>query len=258
MIAVRNEFDYLKILLPKLAVQKIDVIVLDNQSSDRCQCLYKEFFNHPVIEIVDIPYRGYFSLTDQLLNKSQVIERLDHSWIIHQDADEILEHREGKNLRTAIEEADDLGYNCLNFDEFVFLPEPGFDYKGRDYYHSMLRYYFFESSVNRLHRAFKKIEKIDLVSQAGHRISGEQLNIYPLNHTLRHYITLSQRHLKQKYLGRIFDPRDLIRGWHGNRRHFTVENLELPAQSENIYELKKGQPAILTRTKAIPTHFWDW
>lgn len=258
LIAVRNELDYLQFLLPKLSAQNIDVIIFDNESNDGCKRLYKEFYSKPIIEIVRIPYRGYFSLTDQLRLKSQFIQKLDHNWIVHQDADEILEHREGKNLRAAIEEAEEAGYDCLNFDEFVFLPEPGFHLCGKDYYHAIRRYYFFEPMANRLNRAFKKTENIDLVHHAGHRISGKQMNIYPINHILRHYITLSQDHVYKKYLGRTFDPLDLARGWHRNRSHFTLENLELPLHSDNIYEVNPGELSMLNRTKPLPIHFWDW
>jgi hypothetical protein len=64
--------------------------------------------------------------------------------MIHHDADEILEYwRPGLTLRDTIQEADERGYNALNFDEFTFLHEPGLDYQGKNYYTGILRYYFF-------------------------------------------------------------------------------------------------------------------
>ena len=132
IIAVRDEYQYLKILLPELARQAIDVAIVDNDSTDDSHQLYRQYRHHPVISVDRLPFRGAFSLSDQLEKKHEVCNRLGHDWIVHHDADEILEHRRAsRTLRDAIEEADVLGYDIINFEEFVFLPRPGDDHFNR-------------------------------------------------------------------------------------------------------------------------------
>lgn len=135
IIAVRNEYTYLKILLPYLATQDIDVVIIDNGSTDGSLRLFTAIKDNPVIRREQVPYSGFFSLSDQLSIKAKIISEVDHDWIIHHDADEIMEHsRVGCSLRDAICEADEYGSNVINFDEFVFLPEKHDDYFNRDYY----------------------------------------------------------------------------------------------------------------------------
>lgn len=257
VIAVRNEYPYMSVLLPLLAAQKIDVVILDNDSSDGCIKLYQKFHYAPVIAVETLPYTGDFSLTDQLHKKEEIISRLHHDWVVHHDADEVLQHREGGTLRDAIEEADGLGFNALNFEEFVFLPKPGEDLSGRDYYKEMLRYYFFSPDTNRLNRAWKRLDNLSQMS-GGHILSGETVKMNPCSHILRHYIVLSSRHALSKYLSREFDDFDLKKGWHGNRINFTFENLTIPEDHELLHSLTSCQSMNFDRTKATEKHYWEW
>jgi hypothetical protein len=153
-----------------LASQGIDVAIIDNESADGSRSLYARFSPNPVILTESLPYRGFVSLRDQLEARRKIYARLPHDWLILHSPDEILEHRiRGRSLRDAIEEADVEGYNALNFDEFVFLPEPDRDLRGKDFYSEILRYYFFEPFRNRLNRAWKNGLGFDDPSSGGHR-----------------------------------------------------------------------------------------
>src|SRR3989441_8390329 len=66
VIAVRNEAQYLQVLLPLLAGQAIDVVIVDNESTDASYEVYTAFRDHPIIGLASLPYRGYFSLSEQL------------------------------------------------------------------------------------------------------------------------------------------------------------------------------------------------
>jgi hypothetical protein len=258
IIAARNEFQYLKVLLPLLAEQEIDVAIIDNESTDRSRELYSDFMGEPIIAVETLPYRGFFSLSEQLAAKQELCKRINHDWIIHHDADEIMEHhKSGLTLRDAIHEADEVGYNVLNFDEFVFLPEPNSDYSNTDYYVELLRYYFFEPKKNRLNRAWKRTSQFYMAS-GGHRLQGSILSIAPTNHVLRHYIVLSEGHAKEKYLNRSFDSLDLAQGWHGNRRNFTEANMALPDRSDLLFRLRRYNSKEFCRAKPTRKHFWQW
>ncbi|MDA1091920.1 MAG: hypothetical protein O3A25_01420 [Acidobacteria bacterium] len=59
-------------------------------------------------------------------------------------------------------------------------------------------------------------------------MSDDDLRLYPTPFVHRHYICLSLDHCKQKYGTRIFAPADLDKGWHGNRRNISFDNVRLP------------------------------
>ena len=259
IIAVRNECQYLKILLPLLAEQQIDVIIVDNESTDGSRELYSDFMIKPIIAVETLPYQGFFSLIEVLSVKQELYKKINHDWVIHQDADEILEHyKPGLTLRDAIQEADRAGYNVLNFDEIVFLPEPHSDYYNRDYYTELLRYYFFEPKKNRLNRAWKRSSQLSNTAAGGHTLKGSYLSIAPTNHILRHYIVLSEHHAREKYIARSFDVRALAKGWHAKRLNLTEKNLMLPDKSAFLFRLNRYDSKDFCRNTPTDRHFWQW
>lgn len=259
VIAARNEFPYLRVLLPMLANQGIDVAIVDNGSTDASIDLYSSYIRNPIILVEHLRYKGIFSLTEQLEAKKDICNKIKHDWVIHHDADEVFEHfKPGLTLRDAIKEADENGYTALNFDEFVFLPEPESDYSNRNYYKEILNYYFFEPGKNRKNACWKRTAGLTNVMAGGHRLSGKDLSIFPINHIFRHYILLSYEHAKRKYLNRTFSKQDLDRGWHGNRLNFTVKNLELPHASKFLFQLPKYDSKEFSRALPTAKHYWEW
>jgi glycosyltransferase involved in cell wall biosynthesis len=263
VIAARNEEPYLRVLLPILAKQSIDVVILDNESTDGSAALYSRHKGSPIILLEKLAYHGSFSLTEQLEAKETTYQALPHDWVIHLDADEILEHREpGLTLRDAIEEAHAGGYNVVNFEEFVFLPEPDANYEGRDFFALMRRYYFFEPEKSRRHLAWRRDMSFDTTTLAGHRLLGRGLSLSPATHILRHYIVLSYAHALRKYLNRRFSRQDLARGWHigpaGSRTDFTEQNLALPSSSPYLHELESGRSKAFRRDLPANRHYWMW
>jgi hypothetical protein len=258
-MTLRNEAHYLRILLPILANQGIDVAIIDHDSTDGSWELYQFYWDNPVISIERLQYQGVYSQTEQLEAKQRVYQRIKHDWVIHHDADEILEDfRPGHTLRDAIEEAHGNGFNALNFDEFCFLPKPGDDFFNKDYHTGSLQYYFFEPLKNRLNRAWRRNSPFNNVLSGGHNLLGEGVSFSPVNHILRHYIVLSYEHAKRKYLNRKFGQQDLIRGWHTNRLNFTEDNLVLPMKSKYLCELSAYDSKDFRRDIPSPTHYWSW
>nr|NQU93864.1 glycosyltransferase family 2 protein [Bacteroidota bacterium] len=259
VIGVRNEANYLRILLPFLAQQEIDVVIIDNESTDKSWNIFKEYRNYPIVKVSNMAYKEFYSLTDQLSAIEDEVSKLSYDWVIHHDADEILEHyKPALNIRNAIEEADENGFTVLNFDEFVFLPEPEEDFTGRNYYKNILRYYFFEPRENRLNRAWKLSAKCKYADSGGHRFTEGLIRISPVNHILRHYIVLGEDHAIAKYYKRQFDARDLKNRWHGNRRNISRDKLSVPGDSENTFYLKTYDSKDFCRSKPLSKHYWQW
>ena len=155
-----------------------------------------------------LPYRGVFSLTEQLAAKAEAYRRIESDWLIHQDADEILESpRAEESLREGIEREAAEGWNVINFDEFVFVPPLGKEAaERRDFYRETLHYYFFEPEPWRLMRAWQNVPGILQVS-GGHKLDGPGLRRCPENFVLRHYPTLNLNHARRKYSLRRFAPK---------------------------------------------------
>jgi glycosyltransferase involved in cell wall biosynthesis len=259
IVAVRNELPYLSVLLPKLAEDGIDVVILDNESTDGSHQLYDEFAGKSIVSVDTIPYGGAFSLADQLIAKQAVISRLHHDWVIHVDADEIFEHRdEGLTLRDAIQSASDRGFNAVDFDEFIFLPEPGEDYVGRNFFTGMRRYYYFRPKANRQNRAWKRAANLSNLEFGGHKLEGANLSIDPVIHVKRHYIALSEPHVQNKYVGRTFARDEVARGWHHNRLDIPAEKLLFPVSDDRLFTLESATSKAFRRDTPATTHYWSW
>jgi glycosyltransferase involved in cell wall biosynthesis len=259
VIGARNERTYLQVVLPLLAGQGIEVVVVDNDSSDGSQDLYESHRGDPIIGVKHLPYKGYLSMTDLLLAKRAVYQEVEHDWVIHLDADEVLEHAQpGRSLADAILEADDAGYDALNFEEFVFLPEPHADFSERGDFTQMLRYYLFEPRKNHRNLAWRRRPGLDSLLTAGHTLPEDRVRMSPNNGVLRHYVVLSEDHARRKYLERKFDPREVARGWHGNRLTISEESLAFPRASTWLFELSEPASKAFRRERPVSRHYWEW
>lgn len=228
---------YLPRCLEHLHQQGVETCVIDNESTDESLDIAMQYMGKGVFRIERQPYRGCFDLVEQLRIKEQLAEEIEADWFIHQDADEILEAtRANMTLQEAFTDVDRLGYNAINFDEFVFLPaEDDSSFEGTDYVTTMRHYYFFAPSEQRLQRGWKKHpQRVDLATFAGHHVHFENKNIYAENFKLRHYIVLSHEHLLRKYgRERIYNPQEVEeRQWHGPRARFDPIKVKLPRRVE--------------------------
>ncbi len=256
IVATHNASQYLRTLLSVLHAQSIDVVILDNESTDDTRFILREFRNGPVIDVITLPFKGYFSLTDQLRKKHEIIKQLPHQWVVHHDVDEIIEGRDGQSLRNLIESVNQTEHNVINFDEMVFLPDS--DHPQKSNYLAFQRYYFFQPHENRLNRAYRRDSNLENLTMAGHKLKGENISIFPTNQTLRHYIVLNERHAREKYIRRIHDPMDIQKGWHKNRLNLTEDRLSIPESSPYLKKASTEYPQVLSRETPVKKHFWDW
>ena len=256
VITVRNEAKYLPVTLKSLADCSIGIVILDHESTDNTGEILQSFRGN-IVKKVRVPYKGYFSLTDQINEKSEIIATLDTDWVIHQDADEILESPQpGESLRDGIERIASEGCNAINFNEFVFIPtRSNTSYEGLDFYQSMLYYYFFEPKPFRLMRAWKKSDDIN-IAEGGHQLTSGKTLVFPAkNFNLRHYIVLSLEHANKKYHQRRFSPEDVAKGWHHKRMQVPAE-IKLPAETSlNKLAFPGSKEFILS--DPWKNHFWD-
>lgn len=258
ILCTRNEALHIRRCLESLVSEGLEVILIDNDSTDQTRSIAAEFFKRGLLSIERLPWRGAFSLSDQLARKAAIVNHAPHDWIVHVDADEWLSSsRTGQSLIEGIASADTCGANCINFDEFVFTPTGGQHFAGDDYHKRMLGYYFFQPSYPRLLRAWKRDAGLNNERFGGHSLSGSEVRRFEHDFILRHYIVLGEEQARSKYVGRRFSTEDHDKGWHGNRLTITEDNLILPP-APNLNWLPEWSSKAFVKEPIKTTHFWEW
>jgi glycosyltransferase involved in cell wall biosynthesis len=258
IITVRNEELHIRRCLEQWISDACDVVLIDHDSSDKTVHLAREFLGRGLISIERLPWRGYFSLKDQLRQKKSIAAELDHDWLIHADADEWHESPWGYRIVDAIARVDAEGFNCIEFDEFSFVPWPNEDFARHGYHKLMLTYYRYELFKPYLVRAWRRDIDAHNIEAGGHFITASgELRIYPQHFILRHYIALSLDHVCNKYIGRTFDQAELKVGWHGSRAVLTREHLRL-RPSPYLRQLPRWDSIDFDRSNPTDQFFWEW
>lgn len=258
ILSVRNEAVHIERSLRDLVSDAINVVLIDHASTDDTVAKARAFLDSGLLAIRDLQWRGVFSLTEQLAMKRSIALELDYDWIIHIDADEQMHSmNEGESLRDAITKADAQGFNCINFNEFVFFPFLGEDFYHESYADEMINYYHFRPRHPRLMRAQKLSAGLDYGHSGGHVLMGSQLAVYPEDMALRHYIMLSHQHGRHKYLKRVFAQEEVDRGWHANRLVISEANLEV-RPNPCIQTLPYPRSRALNVNYPVKKHFWEW
>jgi glycosyltransferase involved in cell wall biosynthesis len=227
-MTIRNEANYLPVVLQHLHEQGILVYLIDNDSTDNSLAIARRFEQKNILSIDRIPYNGVYEWERILMHKEEVAQSIEADWLIHLDADEILESpSDYPTLSEGMKAVDALGFNAINFDEFVFVPTNDEEsFVGKKFIDEMKSYYFFEPS--KFHRVIawkKQNEPVNLRSSGGHQVMFAKRNIFASNFVLRHYIALSRECLVNKYAKRKYSSYEVnTLGWHRKRARFDPNN----------------------------------
>lgn len=254
LMTVRNEERYLDRCLRHFIDQGIDVCVIDNDSTDRTLEIAQQYLGKGVIRIENISHKGVFELAKILENEERLAGEIEADWFMHHDADEIRQPPAPyQRMIDAITDIDRQGYNAINFDEFVFVPtREDRDEIPIDYVSGMKYYYFYEPVLRRQVTLWKKGDyQVDLASNAGHRVRFQGRRVYPENFIMRHYIALSNSHMRTKYDERKFSQKELGRGWHQTRIAHPEDAYYMPSRRE-LVEL--SQDGIWDRSNPFRRH----
>jgi hypothetical protein len=235
LLATYNEERFIAGCLDHLFRQGVDVFLIDNSSTDDTVAIASRYLGQGLIEIETLPRAGVYSWTPILARKEELAAELDADWFMHLDADEIrLPPRADVTLAMAFAEVSRHGYNAVNFQEFTFVPtleEPDHDHA--DFQRTMRWYYPFSPGIPHQLKAWRRrVEPVDLVSTAGHAVRFSGLRMYPAAFPMRHYLFLSRPHAISKYVVRVYDPAELVQGWHRKRAGIWAETIRLPAQAD--------------------------
>lgn len=252
IVMVRNGVDYVENCITHLLSNNIEVAIIDHGSDDGTWEACEKYLSHGLCHLSYAEYEGVFSLSKQLVLKQSILNGIVCDWVVHQDIDECLLSSpsfEG-DLCSEIKHADDMGFNTLNFDEFVFLP---YDLSECSYNQSQF-YYFFEPRRPRLMRAWKKSDALSSLNSGGHVLSG-CVQLYPSDGVLKHYIFTSQQHAYDKYQSRLFASNELEKGWHRNRVGIDKASFAFPNKSQ-LQSLSETEGQ-LSKQNPWKKHYWD-
>lgn len=233
LLTLRNEALYLQTCLENLISQGLEVIVIDNGSTDQSVAIATAFLGAGVISVEHYPYPGYYDWKGILDHKMALAGEIEADWLMHCDADEIRQAPAPfLSLKQGVEEADRTGFNAINFDEFVFLPTSVEErYEGADYPELMRSYYYFSPSPLRRVNLWKKTANpVDIASSGGHSADFEGRRVFPESFVLRHYIALSHQHAVDKYTkARVYSKMEIESlGWHRARANLQDWEIVLP------------------------------
>ncbi|HEY0615226.1 MAG TPA: hypothetical protein VGC96_11315 [Candidatus Elarobacter sp.] len=255
---MRNESVHVVRCLSDFIADGIDVVLIDNGSTDDTVAKARRFLGKGLRAIERLPWRGAFSLSEQLELKARIALEAPYRWIIHADADERFETpAEFGSLRDALGAAGAAGYNCVNFKQFVFVPVLDEDFAFDGYADAMRTYYFFEPRHPYFMRAWKRELAVHLPHNAGHILEGPEVRLCPTDFVVRHYIALSERHAAEKYCDRTFSEHDMARGWHKNRHAIPISAFRLEPRHE-LRSLAAPQSRDYDAGAPQRTHYWEW
>ena len=265
ILAVKNEKRQISYVLSSLINEGLDVVLLDDGSTDGTRELAEHFLGKGLLEIRTRPDQGVYDWTSVLKWKKKVGSEFPHKWLVHVDADEWLQHPEqGKTLSDLINEADAAGANAIDFEEFTFIPKR--ELSGEEDPRKTFTSYYWHKPIGFGYlRAWKKRAGISNIKSGGHGLHGPFLwarggiKRYSKKGLLRHYPILGVEHLKEKYGKRVFAQRDLDRGWHSDRLNLSDWSLSV-FENEHIFKLAKTTDKDFIRSNPINKHFWyeDW
>lgn len=237
ILATFNEARFIAGCVEHLREQGVHVYLIDNDSTDDTVAIAERYLGKGVIGIESLPRAGASDLQARLARKEELAQTLDADWLMHVDADEFhVAARPRRSLVQAFAEAEEAGFNAVNFLEYTFVPtreHPDHDHPR--FVRTMRSYYpYLPSFPHRLNAWKRQEQRVELAgTTAGHRVRFDGIRMAPRNLVMRHYLFLSVEHAAEKYVqSGGFQQGGIDRGWHGWRPQLRAELISLPSESE--------------------------
>jgi glycosyltransferase involved in cell wall biosynthesis len=257
MIPVYNEADIIGQVIGHLVSQGIELVILDNGSTDGSFEICAGHVGKGVLSIEkSVTDRFDFNAIIAKLYDAALRQRPD--WVVLNAADEFLEPPfQGMTLKEAIELEDRRGYNLIQFDNFEFWPTEQDRDSSEPDVRKRLRYYTWNDDLQ--FRCWKVHPGIIVVGTAGHYPvfpSDLKVKIPKTKFILRHYRIRSYEHgLKKVFEDRL--PRYLAeeqrKGLHVHYSKFERADTFFIIDSRNLNKYNEDCNWILNKT-----FDWTW
>jgi hypothetical protein len=223
LVCVYNEADLIAAALEKLSGEGVEIVVLDNWSTDGTWEIARSLLGRGVLDLRRFPTSGpsdVFSLSALLAEKERLVRELDADWFLHTDIDEVRRSAwPGVTLREGLFHVGCRGYDAVDF-TVVFHPavDEGF-VRGMDHERHFRHFTFSSPPWDFLRvNAFRPAGRdVSLASSGGHEAIFEGRRVFPFKFLIRHYPIRGQAHGERKvFRERMerWDPSETARGWH--------------------------------------------
>jgi len=257
MIPVYNEDDVVEYTIEHLLSEGIELVIVDNGSTDRSYEICSKFLNKGLLRLETLQTERYqFDLLISKLYDTACSFGAD--WVLLNSADEFLEspYRE-LTLKEAIEKDACAGYNLIQFNNFEFFPTEREIGNSDPDVRKRLKYYTWNDDLQ--FRCWKTYPGIKVAGTAGHYpIFPEHLKyrIPQTKYILRHYRFRSYAQgLRKVFVDRLprYPPEEKKLG-----RHVHYDNLKQATRyfiisSENLNEYRDDG-----RWQLRKTFDWTW
>jgi len=219
MLPVYNEVDIVEEVIQHLLSQGIDLVVLDNGSTDGSYEICKKFAEKGLITLNQVKTSKFdFPLILRILYDMALTRNPD--WLIRSDQDEILESgTENLTLKEAIEQEDDKGCNLIQFNVFEFFATNDDNLTAKSI-KDKFRYYSWQHDY--AYRAWKHIPGVRVENEAGHMPifpEGCQYRISEKKFVMRHYRFRNKEQAIKNNEQRILRTKDIPErkiGWYAH------------------------------------------
>jgi len=223
LVAAYNEEDIIESFLRHTIGQGIEVILIDNWSTDRTAERASAFVGRGLTGIIKFPETGptpTYEWHSILKRKEELAQELDADWFVHLDVDELRESPWPElTVREALHRVGIEGFNAVNHTCLVFHPTvaPYRDDMPLDFQLTHFEFGTRPGHFAQIKAWSRQGSAIQLADSGGHDARFAGRRVYPFRFLLRHYPIRSQRHGERKVLierlGR-YSPADRERGWH--------------------------------------------
>jgi len=198
MLGVLNDEDIIREVIEHLIAQGLELVVLDNGSTDKTFEICKEYLDKGILSLKKIQTSWFkWDLILRILYDLAIEQSPD--WVIRSDADEFLESDQpGITLKDAITKIDSEGYNLIQFDRFDFFMTDE-DNTSEKSIRKKMPYYSCQGDF--LYRAWMYKPGITIGDAEGHFPifpEGDCYKIAPNKLVLRHYTFRSKEQAEKK------------------------------------------------------------
>jgi len=217
MMFVYNEADIVGQTIDHLASQGIELVVLDNGSTDGSYEIIKNYVGTGVLSVRRLESETFDATSMLRALHAMAIEYLP-DWMLITGADEFLESPyRGLTLSRAIQLEGERGFNMIQFNNFEFFPtEKDHESQESDVMKRLRYYSWHDDDQYRCWRAYPGMPIFNVHGHDSQLPDGILTKISPNKFVLRHYKIRSYEHgLRKVFNERLprFSPEERAKGW---------------------------------------------
>lgn len=238
MIPVYNEADIIGSVVEHLLSQGIELVILDNGSSDGSYEICSQYIGKGVISVQKLVTEGMqWGLILESLYEMAL--RYKPDWALLSSADEFHESPYlGLTLEEAIQTEDRNGYNLIQFNNFEFWPTEQDYLSSEPDIRKRLRWYTWNDDLQ--FHCWKPIEGLTVRDGGGHYPifpKDVKIRVSPNKYVMRHYRIRPYEHgLKKIFSERLprYPEEERRKGWHRHYDKFGRDETFFIIDSRNL------------------------